>query len=152
MGGGWWTLRPPEGLADAITDVLTMPDPKRRFFKRNRRSSIGLLMTAALCVQCHHLSRRVEPQADAVRAERVYAAAVVTGVTDEYEQLAGSDPLAFLHRCREHYGRNYRDYTCLFAKQERIGNMMIVAAFNDQDVNGIFHQSSIVRRPARFKP
>lgn len=83
---------------------------------------MGLLIAAALCAQCHQLATRVDSQAPAVRVERVYAAAVVTDVTKHDEQLAQADPMEFLYRCREHYRRNYRDYTCTFVKQERIGS------------------------------
>jgi hypothetical protein len=47
---------------------------------------------------------------------------VVTDVTSDDEELARSDPLAFLYRCREHYLASYRDYACTFTKQERIGS------------------------------
>lgn len=83
---------------------------------------MGLLIAAALCLQCHQLATRGGPQADVVRIERVYAAGLFTEVTGDHERLAKSDPLTFLHSCRQHYQRNYRDYTCTFVKQERIGS------------------------------
>lgn len=99
-----------------------MAKPARRIFIPKRRGVVGLLVAGAVCVQCHQLAAPAGSPADTIRVERVYAAAVVTGVTDEHEQLASLDPLAFLYRCREHYRRNYRDYTCTFVKQERIGS------------------------------
>ncbi|HUU82681.1 MAG TPA: DUF1571 domain-containing protein [Phycisphaerae bacterium] len=91
---------------------------------RSRLAAVGLLITLALCVQCHreHTAGRTDLLQGPVRVERVYAAGAFTEVTDAQEELAKSDPLAFLDRCREHYRRNYRDYRCTFIKQERIGS------------------------------
>ena len=99
-----------------------MLDRTARNSDRTRRAIVGLLLTASLGVQCHQLSRRAPQQSDPISVERVYAAAVVTSVINENEELARSDPLAFLHHCRQNYLRKYHDYACTFTKQERIGS------------------------------
>ncbi|MHC4064368.1 MAG: DUF1571 domain-containing protein [Planctomycetota bacterium] len=89
---------------------------------KTRRAAIGLLLTASLGVQCQQLSRRNTSTTLPISVERVYAAAVIPSIADEDENLAKSDPLAFLHRCRQNYLGTYRDYECTFTKQERIGS------------------------------
>ena len=82
---------------------------------------VGLLICAALGVQCHDASRNGGPSSLAISVtERLPTAAVVTSVSSELAQLAASDPLAMLYRCRENYDRNIRDYSCTFVKQELV--------------------------------
>ncbi|MFQ5495710.1 MAG: DUF1571 domain-containing protein, partial [Phycisphaerae bacterium] len=40
------------------------------------------------------------------------------------EELAATDPLAFLRHCRRRYERNVRDYRCRFHKRERRGGVL----------------------------
>jgi len=86
------------------------------------RGLIALLLSTAAGVQCHSLAPdgAMDRQHD-IAIERVPAAAVVTKVEDDLEQAARTDPLALLHHCQERCRAQYRDYTCTFTKQERLG-------------------------------
>jgi len=77
-------------------------------------------------VQCQQLSQHRDAGGGVPvsMTEQLPAAAVVTSVTSQDQELALRDPLAFLYRCRDNYDRHVRDYTCTFLKQERVADRL----------------------------
>ena len=95
-----------------------------RISNRRRHAMVGLLICAALVVQCHQLSRPGAAQYTPISIERAAPATLASHspTANPINQMARTDPLAFLVHCRDHYGRTVQDYSCTFTKQERIGN------------------------------
>ena len=100
--------------------VLVMLKPMLRLTNRRVRFMVGLLLAGLFCVQC--------TRTDAVSESRFVTSvsgrpvgATSADVLNKLEKMAKSDHVALLQFCLENYQNSYRDYTCTFSKQERMG-------------------------------
>ena len=84
------------------------------------RIAAGLVLCSTFVVQCQQVSRLPAVGTVPVSVEVVPTAAVITESLSGPEHLARKDPLAFFGFCREEYGRNVRDYSVTFTKQELV--------------------------------
>ncbi len=84
---------------------------------------VGLLICAALVVQCRQLSRPTAAIPAPVAIERAAPTTLASHspVVNTFDSLARTSPLDFLVHCRENYDLSVRDYRCTFTKQERMG-------------------------------
>jgi hypothetical protein len=79
----------------------------------------GLILAATFCIRCNSNQGRDEGQVAAVAAAKA-PEKNVPAAAGKLEATAKSDHAALLELCLKHYRENYRDYTCLFKKQERM--------------------------------
>ncbi|MCP4589676.1 MAG: DUF1571 domain-containing protein [bacterium] len=85
--------------------------------RRRAPALVGLVLCAALVMQCHQVSRSTALSLP-VSVEIVPTAVVITESMSEPERLARDDALAFFKYCAEQYERDVRDYRVTFTKQE----------------------------------
>ena len=84
-----------------------------------------LMLTCAVCLQCHQASEPIVEVADTTSGTADLAGFAVGHATAGYGELARTDPIGFLRLCRARY--RFRDYTCTFVKQELIRNRLTKA-------------------------
>lgn len=86
--------------------------------------AVGLLLVCALFMQCHQTPEAMIeiPVVGTPTAAPDLVGFAAGRDTSGYGELAQSDPIGFLQLCRERY--SFRDYTCTFTKQERIGDKL----------------------------
>jgi hypothetical protein len=107
-----------------------------RLTNRRARIGVGLLLAGLFCVQC--TQSQATPETHSITA----VAGVVSGqhgdaTLRKIDSLARTDHAELLRECISNYDKTYRDYTCVFEKQERIGGelgkeQVISAKFLDQ--------------------
>jgi hypothetical protein len=95
-----------------------------RLSNGKRHVLVAMLICTGLVVQCHQLARPNVTTHVPVSIEPAVPAALASHspATGSIEQMARTDPLAFLLHCRDNYRKSVQDYRCTFTKQERIGN------------------------------
>lgn len=92
----------------------------RRFGQFPVRLSVGLLLTALICIQ---FAQPTDAKDDAQLAGSAVASAPapMAGETiDRLIRLARTDHVALLQECLDNYDLNVTDFTCHFIKRERI--------------------------------
>ncbi|MBN1512902.1 MAG: DUF1571 domain-containing protein [Phycisphaerae bacterium] len=95
--------------------------PLKRSSNRNRRLLVGVLLCAAVGLQCQQAGPRdTLAGMDEVPIEMAQLAGAAADPADEMERLAREDPLAFFQACRDRYDREVQDYDCTFIKQELV--------------------------------
>lgn len=77
------------------------------------------MLVGLFCIQC--IPGR-ETGSSVVIAKTQQAGPEAAG--QKLVELAKTDHVAFLKHCLENYSRSYRDFTCTFTKQERIGGTL----------------------------
>lgn len=101
---------------------------KKTFNPGLARMGMGLMLCAALAVQCRQSSSAAKLHtgpAQAVAVEHAPVAAPVAVGETETERLARNDPLAFLKKCLADYDRGVTDYHVTFTKQERLRGELV---------------------------
>lgn len=97
----------------------------RKLFKpvnRRLRWLVGLMLLGLFCIQC------ASPEGQQAMVTEKVAVALSTNMqsasADKFRQLAQRGHVYALQYCMENLQQKYRDYTCTFVKQERIGGTL----------------------------
>jgi hypothetical protein len=94
----------------------------RRFPRLPVRLSVGLLLTALICIQFAESTDAMDEPvlvSPAVAAVAVAAPQMGSSI-DQLVDLARTDHLSLLRECLDNYDLNIKDFTCRFTKRERI--------------------------------
>jgi hypothetical protein len=79
----------------------------------------GLFLAGTFCIQCTPVQGGKGSGFSAASSGKTVES-VSPAALARMEAMAKSDPVALLELCLKHYRENYRDYTCVFLKQERM--------------------------------
>lgn len=99
---------------------------KRLLGPSNRRAriAVGIFLALLFCIQCTRTQADKAPSKFVTAISGQACGQTSAEALSEIEQLARTDHTALLRYCLDHYSRNYRDYTCTFIKQERLGGTL----------------------------
>jgi hypothetical protein len=90
---------------------------------RKLRLLVGLFLAAMFCIQCTTSEGSKDIQVATAVSGKIVGKNSPT-VLSRLEDMAKTDHVAALEFCVEHYRNTYRDYTCTFQKQERLGGIL----------------------------
>ncbi len=107
---------------------------RRRITSGRIQVAVGLVLLAGLIIQCQRslttkagktapattVSEPVRPRPSAAFA----APARIKTEGESLEAFAARDPMGFFQMAMDRYDRGVRDYTCTFAKKERVGGKL----------------------------
>ena len=99
---------------------------KNRFFcftNRRARIIVGLLLVGMFTVQCTR-SHAIREQSPVMAISGEIVGSIGSEQQRKIEQLAKTDHIKLLRQALENCRNNYRDYTCVFVKQERIHGVL----------------------------
>jgi len=86
---------------------------------RRIRLAVGLFLAGLFCVQCTRTEAFRESEHIVAISGRDFGQNAPELVS-KIEKLARNDHIALLEYCLDNYNRNYSDFVCTFAKQERL--------------------------------
>jgi len=97
-----------------------------KFFRTSNRQArilVGILLAGFFCIQCtQSYAFRQSQHVVAVSGQAIGSHS--PEILDRLQRLARTDHIAVLEYCLANYQGQYRDYTCTFIKQERIGDLV----------------------------
>lgn len=120
---------------------------RRHFSNSHIRIAVGLALLAGFLLQCQRaFTTRNNNDSPAVVVRNpvkisanAALAAPITEVQlrmESIEERAARDPLGFMEYCLDRYDHSVRDYTCVFTKQELVGEVLSA----EQVMNAYFRE------------